>query len=106
MATLEAEDREIQQADFTLADLRGKTWTLKDLRGMVVLLNFWQTSCPPCVHEIPALDALYGQFRKKGLVILAISGDDDAATLRKHAPARATREVKECSKHSALQTSS
>lgn len=82
MAALEAEDREIQQADFTLADLQGKAWTLKDLRGKVVLVNFWQTSCPPCVHEIPALDALYDRFRKKGLVILAIAGDDDAAMVQ------------------------
>jgi len=82
MAALEAEDREIQQADFTLADLQGKAWTLKDLRGKVVLVNFWQTSCAPCVHEIPALDALYDRFRKKGLVILAIAGDDDAAMVQ------------------------
>jgi peroxiredoxin len=81
-ATLEAEDRDIQQADFTLADLHGKTWTLKDLRGKVVLVNFWAAGCPPCVHEIPALEALYRQFRDRGLVVLAVS-DDDAATMRR-----------------------
>ena len=82
MAALEAEDREIQEADFTLTDLHGKTWVLKDLRGKVVLLNFWQAGCVPCVHEIPALDARYGQLQKKGLVILAISADDDATSMR------------------------
>jgi len=82
MAAIEAEDREIQEADFTLTDLHGKTWILKDLRGKVVLLNFWQAGCLPCVHEIPALDALYGHLQKKGLVILAISADDDATSMR------------------------
>jgi peroxiredoxin len=76
MAALEAEDRDIQQADFTLADLQGKTWTLKDLRGKVVLVNFWGAGCPPCVHEIPALNALYRRWQTQGLVILAISADD------------------------------
>jgi len=79
---VDAEYREIEEADFTLADMQGKSWTLKDLRGKVVLLNFWGTGCPPCVHEIPALNALYDRFRAKGLVILAISGYDDATTLR------------------------
>ena len=83
MATLETQEREIQEADFTLADLQGRPWTLKDLRGKVVLLNFWQTGCGPCVHDIPALNALHRQFQKKGLVILAISGDDDATTVRR-----------------------
>jgi peroxiredoxin len=83
MAAVEAEDREIQEADFTLTDLQGKTWALKDLRGKVVLVNFWQAGCLPCVHEIPALDALYSQFEKKGLVILAISADDDATSMRR-----------------------
>jgi peroxiredoxin len=79
---VDAEDREIEEADFTLVDMQGRPWTRKDLRGKVVLLNFWLTGCPPCVHEIPALDALYDRFRAKGLVILAISGDDDATALR------------------------
>jgi hypothetical protein len=43
MAKLEADDAKRQQADFTLTDLQGKDWHLKDLRGKVVLLNFWAT---------------------------------------------------------------
>jgi peroxiredoxin len=79
---VDAEGREIEEADFTLVDMQGRPWTPKDLGGKVVLLNFWATGCPPCVHEIPALDALYDRFRAKGLVILGISGDDDATALR------------------------
>jgi peroxiredoxin len=78
MVKLEADDAKRQQADFTLTDFHGKTWNLKDLRGKVVLLNFWATWCPPCRKEMPDLEALYLKFKDQGLVVLAIS-DEDAA---------------------------
>ena len=81
MAELEADDQKRQQADFTLADLNGKTWTLKSLQGKVVLVNFWATWCPPCRKEMPDLESLHEQFKKKGLVILAIS-DEDASKVK------------------------
>ena len=65
-------------ANFTLKDLDGKQWTLKDLKGSVVLVNFWATWCPPCRKEMPDLDALYRRFRAKGLVILSISDEAEA----------------------------
>jgi peroxiredoxin len=77
-AKLEADDAKRQQADFTLSDLQGKNWNLKDLRGKIVLLNFWATWCPPCWKEMPDLEALYSRFKDQGLVVLAIS-DEDAA---------------------------
>ena len=81
MSELEAYDKERQQADFTLTDLNGKPWSLKSLQGKVVLVNFWATWCPPCRKEMPDLDALYKQFRKQGLVVLAIS-DEDAGKVK------------------------
>ncbi len=78
MSTLEANDRGRQQAGFTLTDLQGKTWTLKDLHDHIVLVNFWATWCPPCRKEMPDLDALYQRYKDQGLVILAIC-DEDAA---------------------------
>ena len=81
MAELEADDQKRQQADFTLTDLKGKSWTLKSLQGKVVLMNFWATWCPPCRKEMPDLESLYKQFKKKGLVILAIS-DEDAGKVK------------------------
>jgi thiol-disulfide isomerase/thioredoxin len=76
MAKLAADDAARGQADFTLIDLEGKTWTLRDLRGKVVLVNFWATWCPPCRKEMPDLDALYQKFKAQGLVILAIDDEE------------------------------
>ena len=81
MAQLESDDQKRQQADFTLTDLEGKSWRLKELKGKVVLVNFWATWCPPCRKEMPDLEALYQRFKNQGLVILALS-DEDAATVK------------------------
>jgi peroxiredoxin len=81
MSELEADDQKRQQADFTLADLEGKPWSLKSLQGKVVLVNFWATWCPPCRKEMPDLEALFKEFQKQGLVILAIS-DEEASKVK------------------------
>jgi peroxiredoxin len=76
MSKLEAADRQRESVNFTLADVNGKTWTLQDLHGQVVLVNFWATWCPPCRKEMPDLQSLYQEFKDRGLVILAISDED------------------------------
>jgi peroxiredoxin len=81
MTKLEADDAARAGADFTLTDLQGKSWTLRELRGKVVLVNFWATWCQPCRKEMPDLDALYRKFKDQGLVILAIS-DEDATKVK------------------------
>ncbi len=50
---------------WTLADARGNTLRLGDLRGKPVLINFWSVSCPPCVAELPSLAALYRDYGQK-----------------------------------------
>jgi peroxiredoxin len=81
VSKIEADNERREQADFTLAELSGKTWTLKEQRGKVVVLNFWATWCPPCRKEMPDLEMLYREFKDQGLVILAIS-DEDADKVR------------------------
>ncbi len=58
-------------------ELNGQPRELHDLRGQVVLVNFWATWCPPCVTEIPSLERLHRRLGPKGLVILAVSVDED-----------------------------
>jgi len=89
MAKLEADDARRQTADFTLADLQGKSWHLRELQGKVLLVNFWATWCPPCRKEMPDLQALYDKYKDQGFVVLAIS-DEEAA---KVAPFIAERKI-------------
>ena len=76
MTKLETDDAVRQKADFTLNDLQGKPWHLQDLRGKVVLVNFWATWCPPCRKEMPDLNALYNRFKDRGFVVVAISDEE------------------------------
>ncbi|MGA2810793.1 MAG: TlpA disulfide reductase family protein [Candidatus Acidiferrum sp.] len=81
LSKIAADNARREQADFTLRDLHDASWTLQDLRGSVVLVNFWATWCPPCRSEMPDLDALYKQFKGDGLLVLAIS-DEDASKVQ------------------------
>ncbi len=76
LAKIDADNETRRNADFTLNDLQGKSWTLQGLHGKVVLVNFWATWCQPCRREMPYLDALYQKFKDQGLVILAISDEE------------------------------
>jgi thiol-disulfide isomerase/thioredoxin len=67
---------------FKIKDMHGATVNLADYKGKVLLVNFWATWCGPCKTELPGLIALYDKYKDQGLVILGISADDDAETLR------------------------
>lgn len=73
---LAANEADIAKADFTLKDLNNKKWTLSQLRGKIVLVNFWATWCPPCRTEMPNLDLIYTHFASEGLVILSITDEN------------------------------
>lgn len=59
--------------DLVFKSYEGKNYKLSDLRGKVVILNFWASWCPPCREEIPSMDAVYKELKNKGLVIVAVS---------------------------------
>ncbi len=60
---------------FSVQGLKGETIRLSDLRGKVVLVNFWATWCPYCVTEIPDLEKVYRANKDRGFTILGISTD-------------------------------
>jgi peroxiredoxin len=65
--------------DFTLQTRDGETIALADLRGPVVLLNFWATWCPPCRAEMPAIQDVYDGYQDQGFTVLAVDvGEGDA----------------------------
>ena len=59
--------------NFQLEDTRGNKVSLADLRGKVVLINFWATWCPPCKAEMPAFEQTYKDYTDEGFVILAVN---------------------------------
>ena len=67
--------------NFTLRDLHGNMTSLSQLRGKVVLLNFWATWCGPCRVEMPAMEQLYQSFPRREFEILAVSTDAQGAAV-------------------------
>jgi peroxiredoxin len=67
---------------FTLPARGGGSIDLASLGGQVVVVNFWATWCAPCAAEMPALDRLQRALSRDGLVVLAVSVDQDEASLR------------------------
>lgn len=74
----------MQAEDFQLADLDGKTQSLSQYRGKIVLVNFWATWCKPCTTEMPAMQSIYDKLRDKGFVVLAVNELEDDAKVREH----------------------
>jgi len=65
--------KDTRAPDFTARTLAGKDFSLQDLRGRVVLLDFFATWCPPCRLEVPELQKLWQAYGDKGLVVVGVA---------------------------------
>ena len=72
--------------DLVFKDMNGADVRLADYKGKVILLNVWATWCGPCELEIPELVEAYSKYKDQGVVVLGLSLDDPAETLRAYAP--------------------
>lgn len=62
--------------DFELQDQNGRLFRLSEFEGNYVFLNFWATWCPPCIEELPAMDALNNRWQTKPFTMIAVSVDN------------------------------
>ena len=67
--------------DFTLPDAGGRSVHLRDLRGKVLVVDFWATWCPPCRAQMPILQRMQTELASKGLVVLGLDIGEDAETV-------------------------
>ncbi|MBK9167748.1 MAG: TlpA family protein disulfide reductase [Bryobacterales bacterium] len=68
---------------FAVSTDAGRDLSRSDFGGELLVLNFWATWCPPCIEEIPSLDAFQKHFADRGVVVLGISVDKDEDVYRK-----------------------
>jgi len=65
-------------------DISGSRIAISDFRGRPVILNFWASWCVPCRHEIPSLASVHRKLSPRGLVVLAVSVDEDRSALDRY----------------------
>jgi len=71
--------------DFTLKDLQGRTFKLRENRGKLVLLVFGATWCPYCVQEIPRLKAIFAKYAPQGVAVVNIDIQESQAKVARFA---------------------
>jgi peroxiredoxin len=61
--------------DFSIVTERGRTVTRTDFGGKILVLNFWASWCPPCIEELPSMNAFAQEYKNQGVVVLGVSID-------------------------------
>jgi peroxiredoxin len=67
-----------EAAKFSVIDINGKTFSLEELKGKVIVLNFWFIECKPCVMEMPELNKLVEKYKGKEVVFIGFATSDKA----------------------------
>lgn len=66
-------NQKTQAPEVTFTTLQGKTISMAELEGKVVLVNFWATDCPGCIAEMPDLIKTYNEYKPKGFEVIAVA---------------------------------
>jgi thiol-disulfide isomerase/thioredoxin len=78
-----ATDGAVPAPQFSLASRAGGQVSLADLKGQVVMINFWASWCGPCRQEFPALDQIYAKYKPMGFTLVAINVESEKADAEK-----------------------
>ena len=73
-----------KSANFTLKSRSGKNIKLSELRGEVVMLNFWASWCGPCRKEMPLLEKIHKKYKKLGFTLLGINVEQDTTAAKRY----------------------
>lgn len=71
--------------DFSLTAFDGAAYSLAELKGTPIVLNFWSAGCPACTTALPHLEALYQKHKSDGLLVLGVAGFDSEQALKEKA---------------------
>ena len=80
----------VEAPDFSLAALDGGDVRLSELRGRVVVMEFWATWCGPCRYSSPSLEVMYRKYRDRGVTILLVNQAESPEEIRTWAEGRFT----------------
>lgn len=83
MAAASAADKSPVAPDFTLKSASGSNIKLSELRGQVVMINFWASWCGPCRQEMPLLEKMYQRYQPLGFTLLGVNVEPNPADAQK-----------------------